>query len=163
VRFINQAYCTSPVDWRNIRLFLAQLSSGQSICLTSKGDSRMAQNETRRLKPTQIQLDIESYDALLDMTDYAPVNPAYSVANVTASRTGMSTSQQEETQAVAAAAAKRDNAVSNEWAFHNIVLGVKDQVVALFGKNSNQAQAIGLKKKSEYKTRSKSPKTPPTK
>lgn len=118
-------------------------------------------NETRRLKPGQIQLDIESYDALLDMSDYKPANPAYSVANATAGRTGMSTSQQEETQAAATAAAKRDNAVTNEWAFHNMMLGVKDQVVAQYGKDSNQAQAIGLKKKSEYKTRSKSSKTPP--
>jgi hypothetical protein len=123
----------------------------------------MGQNETRRLKPGQIQLDIESYDALLAMDDYKPANPAYAVGNATASRTGMSTSQQEETQAITTAAAKRDNAVTNEWAFHNMMLGVKDQVVAQYGKNSNQAQAIGLKKKSEYKTRSKSSKTPTAK
>ncbi|MBC8032043.1 MAG: hypothetical protein H7Z16_18310 [Pyrinomonadaceae bacterium] len=118
----------------------------------------MARNETRRLKPAQIQLDIESYDALLATADYAPANPAYSKENATASRTGMGTSQAEETQADALAAAKRDTAVAKEWEFHNLILGVKNQIVAQFGLDSNEAQAIGLKKKSEYKTRSK--KTP---
>jgi len=31
------------------------------------------------------------------------------------------------------------------------MLAVKEQVIAQFGKNSNQLQALGLKKKSEYK------------
>jgi hypothetical protein len=30
------------------------------------------------------------------------------------------------------------------------MLGVKDQVIAQFGKDSNEVQAVGLKKKSEY-------------
>ena len=31
------------------------------------------------------------------------------------------------------------------------MLGVKEQVIAQYGKNSDQVQALGLKKKSEYK------------
>lgn len=115
----------------------------------------MAKNETRRLKPAQIQADIETYDALLDIEKYAPANPAYSKESATTSRTGMGTSQQKETQSAAAAAADRDDAVANEWAFHNLILGARDQVVAQFGRDSNEAQAVGLKKKSEYKTRAK--------
>jgi hypothetical protein len=38
-----------------------------------------------------------------------------------------------------------------KWEFHNTMLAVKEQVIAQFGKNSDQAQALGLKKKSEYK------------
>jgi hypothetical protein len=38
-----------------------------------------------------------------------------------------------------------------EWEFHNTMLAVKEQVIAQFGKNSDQVQALGLKKKSEYK------------
>ncbi|MFZ5821366.1 MAG: hypothetical protein ACOYYJ_15835 [Chloroflexota bacterium] len=33
----------------------------------------------------------------------------------------------------------------------NMLLGVKDQVIAQYGKNSDQVQALGLKKKAEYK------------
>ncbi|MDQ1590721.1 MAG: hypothetical protein QOG71_1348 [Pyrinomonadaceae bacterium] len=32
-----------------------------------------------------------------------------------------------------------------------MVLGSRDQVVAQFGKDSNEVQAVGLKKASEYK------------
>jgi hypothetical protein len=35
------------------------------------------------------------------------------------------------------------------------MLGAKDQIVAQFGRDSNEAEAVGLKKKSEYKTRTR--------
>lgn len=120
----------------------------------------MAKNQTKRLKPSQIQLDIESYEALLDVEDYKPANDEYKLEIITPARTKMSTSQQEETSADATAAAKRDDAVRDEWGFHNLILGAKDQVIAQWGRDSNQAQAVGLKKKSEYKTRKSTKKTP---
>ena len=42
------------------------------------------------------------------------------------------------------------------------VLGVKDQVTAQFGRDSNEVQALGRKKPSEYKPRARKPKTPLT-
>jgi hypothetical protein len=84
------------------------------------------------------------------ITAYAPVNPAYSMTAVTAASTALAAAQQAETQAAAAAAAARDNAAAREWEFHNLMLGVKDQVIAQFGKDSNEVQSIGLKKTSEY-------------
>jgi hypothetical protein len=45
----------------------------------------------------------------------------------------------------------RDATTAAEWDFHNTMLAVKEQVIAQFGKNSDQVQALGLKKKSEYK------------
>jgi hypothetical protein len=59
--------------------------------------------------------------------------------------------QTAETQAEAAYKAARDNAVKGEWEFHNLMLGVKDQVASQFGRDSNEYQALGLKKKSERK------------
>jgi hypothetical protein len=53
--------------------------------------------------------------------------------------------------------AARDDSTAAEWAFHNAILGAKDQVIAQFGDDSNEVQSLGLKKKSEYK----SPKTKP--
>ena len=38
-----------------------------------------------------------------------------------------------------------------EWEFHNLILGAKDQVTAQFGRDSNEVQAVGLKKASERK------------
>jgi hypothetical protein len=51
--------------------------------------------------------------------------------------------------------AARDDATAAEWAFHKAVLGAKDQVVAQYGDDSNQLQALGYKKKSEYKSPSR--------
>jgi hypothetical protein len=40
-----------------------------------------------------------------------------------------------------ALAAARDAAVAAEWEFHNMILGVKDQVIAQYGKDSDQVQS----------------------
>ena len=52
----------------------------------------------------------------------------------------------------------RDNAVAGEWALHEVVLGIKQQVVSQYGDDSNEAQAVGLKKKSERKKSARKPK-----
>ena len=44
------------------------------------------------------------------------------------------------------------DAAAAEWEFHNAMLGVKEQAIAQYGKNSDQLQALDLKKKSEYKS-----------
>ncbi|HEV7377526.1 MAG TPA: hypothetical protein VGN95_22610 [Pyrinomonadaceae bacterium] len=107
-------------------------------------------NQTTRVRPAQIQMDKDSFAALQAITGYAPPNPAYALAAITAAQAGLAGAQAAEAQADAAAAAARDDAVAKEWEFHNLMLGAKDQVIALFGKDSNEVQAVGLKKKSEY-------------
>jgi hypothetical protein len=93
---------------------------------------------------------------------YAPANPAYTMAAVTAAHAALVAAQQAEVQTAAAAAAARDEAVAKEWEFHNLVLGAKDQVVAQFGRDSNEVQSIGLKKASEYRRRTRvAPKAEP--
>lgn len=115
----------------------------------------MAKDETKRMMPSVIQADKDSFAALGANAEYAPANPAYTVLAIGTAQTEMNTAQQLDSQAVAAAAAARDNAVAKEWNFHNLMLGAKDQVIAQFGRDSNEAQAIGLKKKSEYKPRTR--------
>jgi hypothetical protein len=95
---------------------------------------------------------------LQTVAGYAPANPAYALTAVTAAQSSLNAAQQAEAQAVAAAAAARDDAVAQEWAFHNLMLGVKDQIRAQFGKDSNEVQAIGLKRRSEYKRPTSRPK-----
>jgi len=63
----------------------------------------------------------------------------------------MTAAQGDEIQKQAAAEAARDTATTNEWEFHELVLSAKDQVIAQYGRDSNEAQAVGLKKKSERK------------
>ena len=121
-------------------------------------------NQTNRLRPAQIQLDKDGFAALQAIGGYAPANPAYAMAAIRAAEASLAAAQAAESQADAAAAAARDDAVAREWEFHNMMLGVKNQVMAQFGDDSNEVQAVGLKKKSEYsrpKTRAKKGSTQP--
>lgn len=111
----------------------------------------MADRNTRRLQPKVLREDLDGFAALGDITDYTPANPAFSLANVTATRETMQALQEAEARANAAAAAARDAAAIGERNFHDAMLGVKAQVKAQYGDSSDHLQAVGLKKKSEYK------------
>ena len=58
-------------------------------------------------------------------------------------------------------AAARDNACAAEWAFHELLLVVKDQVRAQFGPSSNEWQSLGQKKKSEIRRQASGKTTKP--
>jgi hypothetical protein len=106
-------------------------------------------NPTYRLKPSIQQGDTDALAALKSITGYTPANADYTVAKVQDASTAMTGAQEIETQKQADADAARDNATSAEWDFHNAILGVKEQVKAQFGGDSNEWQSLGLTKKSE--------------
>ena len=112
----------------------------------------MAKNQNVRLKPVQLQADLDALTALNGFAVYTPANTAYAKTAVAAKQTAMKAAQDAEIAAQNALATARDAATATEWDFHNAMLGVKEQVIAQFGKNSDQVQALGLKKKTEYKT-----------
>jgi hypothetical protein len=112
----------------------------------------MAKDETRPLRPAQLAADREAFDALQGIDGYAPANPAYTTEKIKALHDRMDEAQREATQAQAEADAKRAAAMAAAWAFHNAMLDAKVQVDAQFGSNSDQVAAVGLKKKSEYKS-----------
>lgn len=122
----------------------------------------MAKNQTVRIRPAVLQEDKEALAALQGMADYRPSNPAYKMENLQAALKTMTAQQEAEVQAQAAFAAARDGAVASEWEFHNAMLGAKDQVIAQYGKDSEQVQAIGLKRVSERKSPQRKPKTVPS-
>jgi hypothetical protein len=98
-----------------------------------------------------MEADENGFAALQAITGYTPINPAYALDAVRAVHVELGNLRDAETQAAAAAAAARDRTVAKEWEFHNLMLGVKEQVIAQFGKDSGEVQALGLKRKSEYK------------
>ena len=110
----------------------------------------MSKNPTRRIPPTTLRADLDSFAALQAISGYAPANPAYSLSAITAARQEMEARQTAETQAAAAYEAARDIATDREWEFHNAITGAKTQVEAQFGPDSDQIQSLGRKKKSEY-------------
>lgn len=112
----------------------------------------MGKNETKRLNPSILAEDLEIFAALKGIQGYAPANPAYTVAAITIIDNNRATAKETEVQTTATADAARDDHVGFQWDFHNAMLGAKNQVVAQFGLDSNEAQAMKLKKKSEYKS-----------
>ena len=108
-------------------------------------------NTSNRLRPSQITDDEDGFAALQGMAGYAPANQTYTVAAIKAAHEALQAAWTAESQAEAALAAARDNSVAAEWAFHNLMLGAKVQVTAQFGRDSNEVQALGLKKASERK------------
>ena len=111
----------------------------------------MARNQSRRLPPLKIEADESGFAALEAITSYTPINPAYSLDAVRSARLELEELRRAEAQAAVAMASARDCLVAKEWEFHNLMLGVKEQVIAQFGKDSGEVQALGLKRKSEYK------------
>jgi hypothetical protein len=108
-------------------------------------------NQSRRLTPAVMDADESGFEALQAIGLYEPANQAYGLQAVNSVYGLMKSAQKEESQAQAALDTARDNAVAKEWAFHNVMLGVKDQVMAQYGRDSNEVQALGLKKTSERK------------
>jgi hypothetical protein len=107
----------------------------------------------RRLSKKEKQKDLDASDALETFEDYEPKNPAYSIANVKAKKTAMQAQQTSEVQAKVKAESEKDDAIDLEWEFHEMIQGVDTQAIAQYGEDSNQIQALGLKKKSDYKKR----------
>lgn len=111
----------------------------------------MARNQSKRLPPVKLEADENGFAALQAISNYTPINPAYSLDAVRATHVELENLRRAEAQVQAAMAAARDSTVAKEWEFHNLMLGVKEQIIAQFGKDSNEVQALGLKRKSEYK------------
>lgn len=112
----------------------------------------MAKDKTRPVRPAQLAEDRDAFDALQAMEGYAPANQAYTVANIQTLHDRIDEAQRAATQAQVEADAKRAALLAAEWEFHDAMLGVKDQVTAQFGPNSDEVAALGMKKKSEYKS-----------
>jgi len=123
----------------------------------------MAKDQTRRLKPDVLTSDEAAFAALKGIAGYTPVNPEDTIVSIEADFEAVRVARAKEAQAVAALAAMRDEAAEAEWRAHNRMMAVKDQVRARYGKDSNEAQALGLKKPSEYKRPARKAKSSPAK
>ena len=122
----------------------------------------MAKDEQKRLTSEKLQADLDVLTAVKALTNYTPANPDYTLVKMEGIKTALTTLQADEVVAKNAWEAARDNAVAQEWVFHNAMLEAKTQVEAQYGKNSNEYQSLGLKKKSEYKRPKRKPKTAPS-
>lgn len=111
----------------------------------------MAQHPNRRVSPQTIQADQTTTIAVQSFTDYTPINPTYRKEELAQKRAAMEAARVAELHAQNALNAARDAAAAAEWEFHQAVIGVKAQVVAQYGSDSDEVRALGLKKKSDRK------------
>ncbi|MBD2463645.1 hypothetical protein H6G89_21830 [Oscillatoria sp. FACHB-1407] len=106
---------------------------------------------SRRLARQIIDQDIDSLNGLNAVGEYTIARPEGSPANLKATYAAMLEQRQNEVEKLAVYRAAVDAARQAEWEFHNAVLAMKGMVLGQFGPDSDQVQAIGLKKKSNRK------------
>jgi hypothetical protein len=109
------------------------------------------QDTTRRLRLQVINQDVTSFHGLQTVSTYDTTRSNASAANIQQAYQAMLAGQQAETEKLALYRAAVDAARLAEWEFHNAVLAMKEVVRGQYGSDSDQAQAIGLKKKSNRK------------
>ena len=127
------------------------------VSTLQKEISQMA-NNTKPLQPSIFAADRDSLAALKNIPAYSPANPAYATTALVALQSDADAKETAAAQAEAESKAKRDDAVAAKHAFHNGVVGMRDSVGAQFGKDSNEFQAVGRKKTTEYKKPVRKPK-----
>lgn len=109
----------------------------------------MSSPATSRLSPQQIDADIDTYMALKGIGNYTPHNPRYALPTASDALAQLRAADEAAIQAQNTLAAARDALLSAQQNFHEIILGVKNEVRVLFGPDSDQLAALGLKKKSD--------------
>ncbi|HEY9618257.1 MAG TPA: hypothetical protein V6C64_15530 [Microcoleaceae cyanobacterium] len=105
----------------------------------------------RRLSPQQLSQDIDALNGLGAIPFYSTNRPEATPENLQAVYQKMIAQQQNEVEKQATAKAAADAARLAEWQFHQAVLAMKEVVRGQFGSDSNEAQSVGLKKKSNRK------------
>jgi hypothetical protein len=112
---------------------------------------KMAMRENRRVRPVLLAEAFNVYTALLQMGGYAPADPTCVVEEVAALADLLDEAGTKHKHATDAATVTRNALVAAEWAFHNRIMAVKNQIRAQYGVNSDQMQMIGLKRTSARK------------
>ncbi len=107
--------------------------------------------KVRRLSKTIAENNVVAFNKMRIIADYAPNKEQTSKEAVTLLFNQMLDAKRMEADAEVKWRAQRESAVDLEWRFHNAMLACKAYVVAQFGPDSNEVEALGLKKKSEYK------------
>jgi len=108
-------------------------------------------NFSRRLSAKTITADIKALHGLSAVDKYTAIRPEASAKNLEQVYSSMIASQKKEVELIATTKSAVDAARQAEIEFHAAVLAMKETIRGQFGPNSDEAQAVGYKKKSEYK------------
>ena len=102
-----------------------------------------------RISNVQLDADVQTIRALKGIPDYKPHNPEFSAEAAEAAVERMEATATAVLLAENALAAARTESILARASVHSIASGVKDEVTVIYGSDSDQIAAIGLKKKSE--------------
>ncbi|PSN11766.1 hypothetical protein C7293_22950 [filamentous cyanobacterium CCT1] len=106
---------------------------------------------SRRLRSTYLDQDVDSLRGACTIADYTSARPETTIDGLQNSYAETIAAQDEETAIMVRAKAAAYKARLAEWQFHQNVLAMKELVRGVYGSDSNEAQAVGYKKKSERK------------
>lgn len=115
----------------------------------------MAKNT--RLSPNKLAELKGEFTNLKDMDGYAPFKDDYKVESIQAVETSLDTLLIEETKIVTRLANIRDSIAEKGTEFAQKMKGARQQVIAQFGEDSAEVQALGLKRASDRLTRKNKP------
>lgn len=115
----------------------------------------MANPNKVRMSPQHLKADEDTYRALKGIPHYQPYKDDYSFHAVSAAYDKLNAAHEAELHARNTHAATRATLIAAQHEFHELILGVKSQVKAIYGPDSDELAALGLKKRSERKGRGK--------
>lgn len=110
-----------------------------------------APDTNRRLTPAVLSQDVDAYNGSRTIDGYSTKRDNATPEALLQAYQTMLAQQQAETEKLAMYRAASDAARLAEWEFHNAVLAMKEVVKGQFGSDSDEAQSVGLKKKSDRK------------
>ncbi len=105
----------------------------------------------RKITPQLLQQDIDALNGLGSIRTYATSRAEATPEALQSAYQALQLRRQAEKECLALYQASVDAARTAEWDFHNAILAMKEVVRGQFGSDSNEARAIGLKKKSDRK------------
>ena len=120
-------------------------------CPTTDHLSMTTLNFSRRLSAKTISADVNAYHGLSAISKYISTRPEASAKSIEQAYDNMIARQKKEIELTATMKGAADAARQAEVEFHAAVLAMKESVRGQFGPDSDEAQAVGYKKKSEYK------------
>jgi hypothetical protein len=118
---------------------------------TPEGILFMAVYQNKHLRAQTIAADRAALLALKQLHDYMPTNAAIRIEAVSALEAQLRQAEEAEILLRKTLRAARGARIAASWQLHNTMLDVKAAVAGQYGSNSDAVQALGLKKKMDYR------------
>ena len=117
--------------------------------------NRPVASRKKRIPPQTIAADRSTFLALQNLDGYTSQNSNHSLPTIQQHEMALAQAEQNTIRARAAFEAAREAENELAHAFHDAVIGARQQVIAQYGSDGTAVEVIGLKRKSNYKRASR--------